>query len=180
VQHLSEGCSNLIRKLLMLLSQRACSKESLAQHLWRQDYNPLRHDGLIYPLIAKARKFLGRAGVWIEAYEFGYRLREGVRVGSASLFLDENEAEHNLPEREDVSARPEKSAALLNARQSLILEAMKRDEVVEPGALVKKFSVSDATITRDMATLIELGFARRVGRGRATQYRLETQTTQEG
>ena len=174
VRHIKEGCSTLVRKLLILLSQHPCSKETLANKLWRQAYNPLRHDGLIYPLIAKARKILGRAGDWILVYEFGYRLREGVRVAFAEEFDDTIYEGVSCATEPRFKPASELTTGPLNTRQSIILEFMKNSETVEPGALVKKLGVSDATITRDMATLLALGLAKRMGRGRATKYCLNS------
>lgn len=167
VEHLREGCSTLIRKLLILLAEAPASKEELANKLWQQSYNPLRHDGLIYALVAKTRKMLGHAGAWLEAYELGYRLRDGVRIASPYAEKVENESQ--------VQTTPASSAGevildRLHPRQKMIMSLMREEGSIEPRELVKRLGVSDATVSRDMSYLIDVGCAERVGRGRAIRY----------
>jgi tetratricopeptide (TPR) repeat protein len=172
-RHVGEGCSTLVRNLLVLLSQRPCSKENLANTLWHQPYNPTRHDGLIYSLIAKARKCLGPMGDWIEVNESGYLLRSTVRVSSIHFLMEDD------VDLEDFTTSPRSEGSAtqlgdnaLNSRQIQIMDALKRGENVGPGELVKRLGVSDATISRDLAALVEKGVAIRTGRGRSTRYSL--------
>ncbi len=163
VVHHAEGCSTLMRKFLLILAQHPASKQTLAEQLWQQPYNPSRHDGLIYPLVGKVRKFLGIYGAWVEAFEDGYRLRADVQVRSA------------LARKPEVSAADATTEAEgLNARQAAILRLMREQKSLEPGMLSKSLGVSDATITRDMALLVEKGLATREGRGRATRYNVRS------
>lgn len=175
VLHVSEGCSQHIRRFLTLLSEGPSSKEAIANHIWRQAYSPLRHDGSIYALVAKARKLLGPSGAWIEAYELGYRLRAGVRLASPLVIEPEKATGSAL----SATSEDGETKVSLNIRQQAILDAMRIVDHVEPGELVKRMGVSDATISRDMTYLVDSGLITKMGRGRATRYALEIKPMKE-
>lgn len=176
VAHVSENCTDFMRKLIVALSAGEASKETLALHLWGRAYNPLRHDGLIYGLVAKTRKLLGNAGEWIEACEVGYRLRSGVRVVALSL-SPRPVAEPELQAPVISSATPNagldaRTLAALNIRQVSILDWLRAGEIVDPRSTMERLKISDATASRDLAGLVDLGLVARLGKGRATRYSL--------
>lgn len=161
VRHLVNGCSELIRKLLTSLGAGEASKETLTLALWGRTYNPLRHDALIYGLVAKTRKLLGQAAPWIESIDAGYRLRPGVRV----------QAKHfELPPPAPV-LHAQTIDAELNYRQNLIFGWLTSGEVLEARTITDRLGISDATASRDLGGLVERGLAFRLGRGKATKYR---------
>lgn len=167
VVHVPGGYSSLVRKLLVGLSRGAVSKETLALHLWGRAYNPLRHDGLIYGLVAKARRALGHHAAWIEACEIGYRLRDGVRL------IEYGSPQGAPAEPVLLGARAELGVRLgsaLNARQIAILQWLRAGELADPRMVIERLAVSDATASRDLGGLVTLALATRVGRGRATKY----------
>jgi hypothetical protein len=180
VRHVASGCSALMRKFMGTLAHGETSKETLAVALWGRAYNPLRHDGLIYNLVAKTRRLLGERGAWIEASEIGYRLAHGVTLLARDLRRRDRivlAPAAIAPERE--AARPRETAAprradarlsALNIRQLTVLEWLQAREAVDPRLVIERLKVSDATATRDLTGLVQLGMARRVGRGRATSY----------
>ena len=184
VMHVESGCSHLMRKLIMALSGGEASKETLAIHLWGRSYSPLRHDGLIYGLVAKTRKLCGTAGDWIEACEVGYRLRAGVRVATRSLRPTQEEpsanyaashaashvASHKVPVANGQPDLDVRTAAALNSRQMSIVAWLKSGEMVDARTATSRLAISDATASRDLASLVDIGLACRVGKGRSTKY----------
>ena len=171
VVHWRGGCTHFTRKFIMILAGGEASKETIAKHLWEQSYHPLRHDALIYSLIAKTRKLLGDRGAWIEACEIGYRLARGVKVEARDL----RGVPAEMPWARASAAGPvglPAAAAALNSRQVTILEWLQAGETVDPKAAMERLMVSDATASRDLGGIVALGLAQRVGKGRSTRYAL--------
>jgi hypothetical protein len=169
VVHVSGAATGFVRRLLEALAAGTRSKEQLALELWGRTYNPLRHDGPIYTLVAKTRKALEARGDWIEACEVGYRLRSGVsvRCRRRDARQEPRQVDAGVERIDGVDAR---LAAALNARQRTLLGALRAGEVVDPKAVMARFGVSDATATRDLAGLVDLKLAERVGKARSTRY----------
>lgn len=190
VVHREEGCSLLIKKLLIALSEtQELSKEEITHALWAQSYNPLRHDTLIYGLIARTRKLLQPFADWIEVTETGYRLAEGVVLRNGRHLMTEHEAlpafaqvhepervttpqnaPSKLPTQSNGDAALSTGFAAFNLRQLEMLELARKGEKIVPKEMLGRFEVSDATMTRDLAKLVESGLLRRCGAGRATFY----------
>jgi hypothetical protein len=164
VIHKTEGCSGLMRKLIKWLAKGESAKDRLTASLWGRSYDPARHDKQIYGLIAKTRRFLGAYGEWIEASESGYRLRPQIRVLTQDLRAPQS---LSLQQRADDG---QETLPALNVRQATVLSWMRAGEIVEPKAIVDRLKVSDATASRDLAKLLELGLAYRMGKGRTTRY----------
>ncbi len=164
VVHNVEGCSGLMRKLIKWLAKGESAKDRLASSLWGRGYDPARHDIQIYGLVAKTRRFLGAYGEWIEASESGYRLRPQIRVLTQDLRTPQpiTLMQGDASEQEALPA--------LNIRQATVLSWMRAGEIIEPKAIVDRLKVSDATASRDLAKLLELGLAYRMGKGRTTRY----------
>jgi tetratricopeptide (TPR) repeat protein len=185
ITHRAEGCSALIKKLLLALKDgRELSKEEITHFLWAQAYHPARHDPLIYTLIARTRKLLQPYARWIEVTEQGYRLEEGVSLRNGRVVNPTNrEPEPQklpstasmMPDFEQEPARPEsfgleQHLPHLNVRQIEILDIARSLEKIQPRHMARRFKVSDATITRDLSRLVELGTLKRFGSGRSTYY----------
>jgi hypothetical protein len=172
----------LIKKLLLALKDgRELSKEEITHCLWAQAYHPSRHDPLIYTLIARTRKLLQPYARWIEVTEQGYRLEEGVslRNGRVVASSPKDPEPPSIPSQALV--KDEKPAAVeargwedyraqLNVRQLEILDIAQTLEKIQPRNMARRFKVSDATITRDLSRLVELGTLQRFGSGRSTYY----------
>ncbi|WP_141732174.1 DeoR family transcriptional regulator [Oligoflexus tunisiensis] len=164
VVHKVEGCSGLMRKLIKWLAKGESAKDRLTASLWGRSYDPARHDKQIYGLVAKTRRFLGAYGEWIEASESGYRLRPQIRVLTQDLRTPQP---MSLLQRDDDE---QETLPALNVRQATVLSWMRAGEIIEPKAIVDRLKVSDATASRDLAKLLELGLAYRMGKGRTTRY----------
>jgi tetratricopeptide (TPR) repeat protein len=180
VLHRNEGCSVLIKKLLIALSEsQEMSKEDLTRVLWGQSYNPLRHDTLIYGLIARTRKLIQPFSEWVEVTESGYRLAEGVMLKNGRPMAARSDQQTDFldsPQSTAPAAAPSESQPLpaifaeLNLRQLEIMELAKSGEKIIPKDMAQRFEVSDATMTRDLGKLVESNLLRRCGAGRSTFY----------
>lgn len=205
VTHLVDGCSDLIRKALLVLGrERHLTKESLTEKLWGQPYKPLRHDNLIYGLIARIRKLLGKCGWWIEASEQGYSLHESVSVkiwrqtlvqsgvpansnvvisseqGQIGVTLTEKEAfKAQIGSINQSDAIHNRFSKVLNLRQIKILEWSFTKDNIQPKDLMNEFRISDATVTRDLTKMVEISAFERHGQGRATYYTLRKDFSSE-
>lgn len=161
------GSSTKIHDLLKALSRGLRTKEELVSAIWGYEYNPLRHDSLLYTLISRLRTLLGVCAEWLENEDEGYQLRNDVQI----VFKEITSRE---PTNEEVEARIEEiSDSQLNMRQLAILEHLKKNKKwLVPEDCVDLFQTSKVTATRDLSHLVKQGLVLRVGKGRATRYGL--------
>lgn len=156
--HTVTGLTPLMRKTMTALLQGYGRKDELITHVWGYEYDPQRHDSLIYNTVTGLRKILGPSAHWIETTEAGYRMAAGIQL------------------RTDV-VRPERTAlptvalqAGLNHRQLTFLKKVKPGEFIHVRNYQKLFHVAEITACRDLASLHREGYVLRVGRARATRY----------
>ncbi len=160
---IEKGLTRGLRKILELLSQSHQSKAELVEKVWSYEYDPARHDPLIYTSISKLRQLLGRS--WIEADEKGYRLTSGVRLQMQSADLQSTRSKWTRP----VDSSRNGS---LSFRQLRILATFgnRKRESLGVEDVMREFAVSRATATRDLTTLTDEGLLLRLGKARATRY----------
>jgi len=90
------GINGLLRRLARILhAEGPLNKERLIQRIWRYEYDPLRHDPLVYSAMTKLRKLLEPHGGWVEFTEDGYRFRSDVTVIFETIRGDEGVANAN-------------------------------------------------------------------------------------
>jgi tetratricopeptide (TPR) repeat protein len=82
IKNVGKGFTKTQVKLLNCLSEDSQSKEELISKVWGYDYDPLRHDSLIYTSIARLRKILSPFGQWIHADEDSYSLDSNVEIST--------------------------------------------------------------------------------------------------
>ena len=200
VVHLSGGISTLGRRFVEALATGPKSKEQLIASVWQLRYHPLKHDSLIYALVAKLRRTLGLRSDWIQATEDGYRLPANASVLSTSIesnatFAVAHQSTHEssygliLESPRSIAVSSADSNGVmkphsamqppLNQRQIAILRVLNRGEYFDVQRGMTEFGASDATISRDLTQLLSLGLVERIGKGRATKYRLKEQTPAE-
>jgi hypothetical protein len=160
-----ERVTPALHAALVQLAQGWCDKEALIGHLWGYPrYHPLRHDRLVYHLVARLRRLLGSRGHWLEQYHGRYRLtvplyRPAGRVAPAR-------SSHG---QADTSDAPVDGA--LHPRQQVLLSHIDRSGQAVDNATVRALlGVSPATARRDLRALAERGLVYRAGRGRAITY----------
>ena len=158
--------SSMSYKILRLLARGTVGKERLVKEAWGYEYDPARHDSMIYAALAALRKAMGAAGHWIETQDDGWRL---ANRGQFISFTDR--------ETPDL-AKPTQDVVIENGLNWRQLKAMARLKPREPWTvpLYKDlFEVSTMTAWRDLDLLAKAGYLTRIGRGRATVY-LQAQT----
>jgi hypothetical protein len=158
---IAENLTPLMRKVLEALAINRGAKHELIQDLWGYQYNPLRHDSLIYTNIVALRKALGANASWLETTESGYRLMGGVKLVS---FAPQKPI--LLPTESVISSQK----LGLNHRQLKFIRGLKSGEFVHVKNYQKQFKISEITACRDLAMLSQQGYVLRVGRARATRY----------
>ncbi len=160
-------------KILLCVLNGHGEKASLCKKVWGYDYDPLRHDNVIYTAIRSLRKNLGTGGSWIETNENGYyfsaerkfKIHERNRPGE----FKKEEAE-SFESVQDFSSQ-------LNLRQIKSLRHLKKHEYLDVLTYQELFSVSDVTASRDLRSLKKLGYVVSIGKARATKYLLAEKRT---
>jgi predicted transcriptional regulator len=181
VTYQQKGLNTLIRKILLLIRHAPQNKEQLVKAIWGYDYDPLRHDPLIYSSINKIRKLLGTYGDWIVLTENGYQIHREVKVifrntlkkqitAAPSLFPAEAKKNPPLPQKR----LWDENFKNLNFRQLQIVDFLKRHSSLSISELSEKLEISKPTATRDLSQLYNVGILKRAGRGRATRYFIRT------
>ena len=158
-------------KLLSLLSIGACSKEALIQGIWGyKEYDPIRHDHLVYSLMRRTRKILGDHGEWIQSTgEDLYYLDSQVQ------FLKGLSSETQKKDsRAEGVLGGEHSQGIdifdeLNFRQLQVMEGA-FERPFSTGDMVKYFGTTRMTSYRDLDDLVERGLLSRRGNKRGVRY----------
>ncbi len=174
----NQGVNSVLRKIILLIKDSPKSKEQLVQKIWGYEYDPLRHDTLIYSSINKVRKLLAPRSDWIQLTENGYQIQKSIKVIIKNTLKQKtpNEARENTPQlhaektKLKVPARWAKYLKDLNFRQMQILDYLKQNDSISVLELASKLMISKPTATRDLSKLHAVGMLKRVGRGRATRY----------
>lgn len=176
ISHKPQELSTLVFKILTTLSRGFISKESLVNAVWGYQYDPLRHDSLIYSSFSSLRKTLGCDANFIETSEFGYKLNATLLnlLDPTSHPVEIDPISEVAPGPLSISAASEKIVELakagLNSRQIQILAYLDQNQFISVKTLVGLFSTSEITANRDLRSLFEKKLVVRVGQGRATQY----------
>lgn len=160
-----EGLTPQLRKILRALQQGFCSKEDLIVKVWEFQYDPLRHDTVIYAAMNSLRKLLGEKAHWLETVENGYRWSPIFEVR-----LHKTETSRKPSNTQESPSEQITDAGALNYRQIQILRHLTKEEFIDVQKYKKIFKVSDITASRDLSLLTGAGLVARIGRGRATKY----------
>jgi len=172
-----KGLNSLLRKIILLLKNSPQSKEDLVRQIWGYEYDPLRHDTLIYSSINKVRKLLEPYGEWISLSEQGYFIRKDIKVIIKNALKTSNVRAVKI-QPQLVAERPKAKVVRampvvfkdLNFRQLQIIDYLKKNISISILELSTKLEISKPTATRDLSQLHKLGILKRVGKGRATRY----------
>ena len=172
VFHNSVQYTNMSAQFLELLSQcSSLSKEEITVGVWGQTYNPLRHDNLIYNLVNRTRKMLGPYASWVMNDEKGYFLAAGIQV--KNYLFKEQGSEDIVQENvtfDKPAAEPQGQAYDLTFRQAKMYKLLQEVGRIQTKDVVERFSVSEATASRDLSALYKKKLIERHGSGRATEY----------
>lgn len=172
--------STLVYKILTTLAQGFTSKEKLVNEVWGYQYDPLRHDSLIYSAFSSLRKTLGTEAYLIETSEMGYKLNARLinMIEQNPAHEKEGVSPSAYTTQEGTQYFSSKAAAFaragLNSRQIQIMTYLERNQFISVKIVVGLFSTSEITAHRDLRSLYEKKLVVRVGQGRATQYTRST------
>ena len=167
VAFFAENVTVQTRQLALSLAQGKRTKKELVELLWGYTYQSFRHDPLLYALVNRLRKVLGKRASWLVSLEGGYAFSVEIRVV--------------VYEHRGVSSRVEKRAFVgselatgsdLNHRQLLILARLRTEEFLGAAQCMDLFKVSRITATRDLSQLAKQNRVVPVGKARATRYTL--------
>lgn len=164
-----------IKKLILnLTGSKFKSKEFLVQQTWGYSYDPSVHDRLLHATIGKLRNILGKYGHWIEWSGNGYKLADQI-----SIFFEESEK--TIPDEEPklkpinknfIKPTQAQDEAELNIRQYKLINTLKTGDFVSVGQYAKLYKICKMTACRDLTSLHRSGRMLRIGKARATVYRL--------
>lgn len=169
--HEPDALSTLNYKILSKLSEGYTTKEELVQSVWGYNYDPLRHDSLIYSTFSNMRKILKHDNRLIETSEMGYSLNAKVINTLETSIKKEvtNSAATALAAPADLSLRKWLNNNL-NSRQIQIMQYLDQNQFISVRAVIKLFETSEITANRDLRSLFQKQLVVRIGQGRATQY----------
>ena len=166
IEHHPKALSNQQAKLLQVLSRSTASKEKLVETVWGYEYDPARHDPMLYAALRHLRKLLGSRASWLETTDDGWRLAPQVRWTLGIEASAETE-----PASEDAATDlAPKLASRLNFRQIRALRELRRAGQWSVQDYRSFFGISTMTAFRDLDGLKELDCVLRTGKGRATRY----------
>ncbi len=174
----TKGVNSVLRKIILLIKDEPKSKEQLVQEIWGYQYDPLRHDTLIYSSVNKIRKLLAPHPEWIQLTESGYQIQKSVKIIIKNSLKQISPPSQTAPtpqldtknRKPKIQARWAKYAKDLNFRQMQILDYLKTHPSISVLDLSSRLLISKPTATRDLSKLYDLGILTRVGQGRATRY----------
>lgn len=174
VEHYSGLLSRSLRAILIKIHKGPKTKEDLIEGIWKYKYHPMRHDALIYSTIAKLRKILGHRSHWVEVSDAGYQLRSEV-----SVVVQANEPPRSQSNGQELPTLPEILPEItLNHRQQKIIRYLNKHDLIDTSKCKAIFNTSEITASRDLSELHRLRLIERVGRGRATRYKMTVSETQ--
>ncbi|MBC7715254.1 MAG: hypothetical protein H7177_18050 [Rhizobacter sp.] len=159
-------------KILVSILSGMKTKEELCKKVWGYEYDPMRHDNIIYTGIRSLRKSLGNGSNWIETSENGYQFSEDrkFKINYRNQNLESKKNENSVLLQD--FAPMDSFSSELNLRQIKSLQFLKQNECLDVTSYQKLFEVSDVTASRDLRTLKKLGFVISIGKARAIKYLL--------
>ena len=167
-----------------------CDKQHLIEKVWGYNYDPLRHDSLVYTALTRLRVALEPMNHWIINDDTNYQLLPDVEIQfiqtapqalSASTLtssrtftaLGASHAASPPPSLQSLTSSSAPTLPLLemdlNLRQIQFLN-LKDSVAVNVEAYAKHWKVTKMTALRDLKKLCDLGYLKRLGKGRATEY----------
>lgn len=159
------GVSTLLLTALKLLSTKAnVSKDELVSVVWGYQYDPFRHDSLIYALIHRLRDVLGPLEKGLIGENHQYTLSHNFKHLDLSVETMPNEAANeNL--QLDFNKAPQ-----WNIRQHKVIGLINKGQTFKVSEYARVFNVSLITALRDLKELKDHKVINVFGKGRATTY----------
>lgn len=174
--------------ILKLISHHGVSKEKLVHYIWGYNYEPYRHDTMIYSALGRIKKKLGSKKSWIFGDDNYYFCQENIQIVSKSVRQHfDNEIISGRPQLENSyknfktdlkNVKPQKIPKKilptnpldyrLNYRQ---IQTLKMNSApLSVSEYAKIWNVTRMTALRDLKELCEKQYASKSGAGKATRY----------
>ncbi len=160
-----------LTKLTRALGEKKCSKEELIQKVWGySEYDPLRHDSLIYSSMARLRNLfkINESQLFFdgESYQLNITVIDGIASEKGTVFTPKLSQETRVHKtKEEITKLPSD----LNYRQVKTLNDEHFDQISVKN-YADRFEIVTMTALRDLKKLCEYGYLKRMGKGRATRY----------
>ena len=138
--------------------------------MWGYSYHPMRHDPLVYSMVARLRTVLGPFQSWLISDQDGYRLLDGITINWLKPEIEGAPATVASP------TLPKDVFKNLNHRQIKILEYIQTHGSIHLQDCLELFEVSKVTASRDLSHLHQQDYVLRLGRGKATKYLLNSES----
>jgi hypothetical protein len=140
-----KGIPLLVIESLLRAPLRGLSKEDLIQQVWRQNYDPMTHDPLVYSTISRIRDLID-----VDCESGFYRLSSKLKTA----LIDGQSVE-------------------LTHRQRAIIDLFATVGAdIQRNNIVNSLNISERTALRELCELTRLGVLEKNGAGRGTCYRL--------
>lgn len=165
-----DGFSELILKAFLLInSKKKVSKEELLEKLWGHKYDPTRHDTIIYTLIHRLRKSMGKFSWLLIGENHHYHLSQHFKVIELHTKISLEE------ESEDIFQKQLLSKKSWNIRQHRCLVILNKGTYWQVSDYARYFSVSLMTALRDLTELTQAGKIEKFGQARVTTYAIRNE-----
>jgi hypothetical protein len=151
------GNKPVLRQILIFLlenSPRPCTKASFAVRIWGESYSPLVHDPRVYTSIQRLRKLISSACILIQ--DSGYSWN-----GQMEFLLIR-------AHRQDFRIEDKTQGFIFEA---LIKKAKTADPWMKKSEIAEGAGVTDSTLKRALAFLVDQGKIERSGAGPAVKYK---------
>lgn len=161
------GRSQQQLKILSEISKNSLDKEELVKRVWSYEYDPLRHDPMLFSALQALRRSLGQHADWLLRTDEGYCLNPEVRL------IDVTPETKAPTERTEFKKQSLNHGLVLelNFRQIHFLQSNNfNNDGIDITKYKQLFNISKITATRDLSELHKKGYVLRTGKGRATRY----------
>ncbi|PIP93730.1 MAG: hypothetical protein COW00_07550 [Bdellovibrio sp. CG12_big_fil_rev_8_21_14_0_65_39_13] len=159
-----KGVSDLLLKAFLILNAKnKVSKEELVESLWGYQYDPSRHDTLIFSLIHRLKVLMGTLGLDIKGEAHHYNLRTKYDILELSPLKDE------LIQSEILHSSLLNGQSF-NIRQQQALLMIKKGRFFKVSDYAQEFKVTTMTALRDLKELLDQHQIVKYGRARSTTY----------
>lgn len=156
--------TELLSKMIQLLSEGPQTKEDLVQKIWGYHYEAYRHDPLVHAALVRLRKALGMGDGGILFDQDKYSLRAGIQV---------SQFHHSKPKLSK-NINSEIFDLSLNFRQIKILAQLRSTSECSVRELMQLLNAKKITVNRDLVGLLQMGLLQRSGQGKASRYHLSS------
>lgn len=166
IHYSSKRLSKSQIQFISALESAPQSKENLVKEVWGyQEYDPFRHDHLVYTMVKRVRQIFGDRANWIVALgDDQYRIDPDVNL---ILRAQRKEKKKEESPKRNLEEFPED----LNFRQVQLLEGI-FDGPFSAGEVAQYFNTTRMTSYRDLDDLVKKGYLFKRGKNKGTRYDL--------